>query len=1677
LQGGGDLSADRTLSITQATISSSGYLSSTDWNTFNNKQNALSGGILNRITKWTSTTGIGNSQIADDGTSIAIGASLNSTVQLGIATNKATALKSSSSTGIGINGISTNSTGGTGVKGESTGGYGLFGSSNSTTVDNVGVYGSATDSVSLNIGGKFVALGTSGSKYSVQLQDGTESAGKFLKSITADGKANWANITSSDISGISGSYVPYTGATANVNIGVYSVIANNGTYNTEMSPSYFGVQNTAETIFGLLEYNKLTITNSTIPSTMEMNATGLVFPNGSIQTTAATGTVTSVAALTLGTTGTDISSTVATGTTTPVITLNIPTASATNRGALSAANWTDFNNKTNGSGTANYLPLWSNSNTLATSAVYQDPTTSNIGIGTSTPTVDLHIARSTTENFYISLANSAGPLGETTTTDTTKRSRLIARNDVNTVSIGQIGTTNTAGVTFGAPGDSYLASSDTAQNLNILTQTANNGTTTDHIEIFAGISGNVATTTPSMIILGSDIAASTASLNVVPAKGNVGIGTAIPISKLHVVGSLKVDSSGTVTVPASSPGWYRLANFPIAGGSRGGLQLTYSVTGGNLTPVTYVIKAYKTSSTTVGTLILEKYGSVTYMQKIRLVADEVTPTLLHIEALMLSNVNPIIFQTYVEKTLGYEGGINVNLGTLSLSTSTANPIRENSFIEFSGGISAPSFQIQNNILGNRWEFRDGSLNSMPGVLNIVGSSSNIIMSLDDTNTRVGIGTVSYSPTAKLHVNNITSSDSFLVEDSTNPDSNPFVIDSSGNVGVNFSTPATLGKLVVQGNGANGLVLNTDSGTATNSTRLFFRQSDGNDVSMFNVNGSLRFSFNGTTNNTSGDSKFIMTAAGSLLINATSPTLSPAAPLTTYATGTASAEEVARFSAYDVNNPGTLLSSYMSIRNGTSTDSEFIPQLRGLQATASTLAGLDLISLVPDTATTNASFLIRATNTSGGAIINRPSFEIRNAASVIMGANYNTTYSNNYIGFGHNSPTAKVHVRSGLSQIGLKLDKTSTSIQSFEFENSDSGNEIRGFSEIAAAKPIIISNTTNSNNEVPVSGSLDIVFNILGNRIATIADTGNVGIGVNTPSTKLHINSATSGAFKLSDTTEAIGRVLTCDADGLATWEDPSIPVIAGAANRVAIYTNDGLLSYDGEFSYSSSTNTLSITSSVAEGSEGTTSISPGRAVLLRTDDAEASLAIATRSNTATTTSALNFIRRRGTTTASNYLAGDILGQITFKGLSDTNITSITAIATVNEATGTSSNLIFKAGGATENLRLLDNNAVRISNVYTLPTIDGSTNQVLTTNGSGTISWANTPATPSLSDVMVVGNNTESKNIIFNSGYGLDDSSNRSTLRFDSSDQVTITNTKTLVGSTNKSALLINGGNIETSISAEKVTTGVSISIATSYVCDTYSDTSVQFVDIVANNAYNTNLNISKSAMLIGSTLNSSFIDPDFRGAEYLHNYASNYTNRSLVDKEYVDTAVSTVTVGTTASVSHTVKAGIALTKGQAVFVSSADGTNMIVSKADYSLESTSSKVMGLIAQNLSLNGIGQVITEGLLAGLDTSTAGSAGAPVWLGDDGNLLYGLANKPSAPNHLVFIGIVTRVNANNGEIFIKPQNGFEVHELHDVSIDSIADNDVLTYETVTGLWKNKPQAFNYGLSYTVATQNLLY
>ena len=67
------------ISISLANTTTSGYLSSTDWNTFNGKQNALTNpvtgtGTLNYVSKFTATgSTIGSSLIYDNGTSVSIG--------------------------------------------------------------------------------------------------------------------------------------------------------------------------------------------------------------------------------------------------------------------------------------------------------------------------------------------------------------------------------------------------------------------------------------------------------------------------------------------------------------------------------------------------------------------------------------------------------------------------------------------------------------------------------------------------------------------------------------------------------------------------------------------------------------------------------------------------------------------------------------------------------------------------------------------------------------------------------------------------------------------------------------------------------------------------------------------------------------------------------------------------------------------------------------------------------------------------------------------------------------------------------------------------------------------------------------------------------------------------------------------------------------------------------------------------------------------------------------------------------------------------------------------------------------------------------------------------------------------------------------------------------------------
>jgi hypothetical protein len=150
--------------------------------------------------------------------------------------------------------------------------------------------------------------------------------------------------------------------------------------------------------------------------------------------------------------------------------------------------------------------------------------------------------------------------------------------------------------------------------------------------------------------------------------------------------------------------------------------------------------------------------------------------------------------------------------------------------------------------------------------------------------------------------------------------------------------------------------------------------------------------------------------------------------------------------------------------------------------------------------------------------------------------------------------------------------------------------------------------------------------------------------------------------------------------------------------------------------------------------------------------------------------------------------------------------------------------------------------------------------------------------------------------------------------------------------------------------------------------------------------------------------------------------------------------------------------GSTLNKGSVVYISGATGANALVALAQANAESTSATTIGFLDSTLTTGSQGLVIVEGVISGIDTSAA-TEGDPVWLSPTtaGGVVFGLANKPQAPNHLVYLGVVTRAHATVGEIQIHIYNGWELDELHNVQITSPVTGNILVYNASTGLWVN--------------------
>jgi hypothetical protein len=148
---------------------------------------------------------------------------------------------------------------------------------------------------------------------------------------------------------------------------------------------------------------------------------------------------------------------------------------------------------------------------------------------------------------------------------------------------------------------------------------------------------------------------------------------------------------------------------------------------------------------------------------------------------------------------------------------------------------------------------------------------------------------------------------------------------------------------------------------------------------------------------------------------------------------------------------------------------------------------------------------------------------------------------------------------------------------------------------------------------------------------------------------------------------------------------------------------------------------------------------------------------------------------------------------------------------------------------------------------------------------------------------------------------------------------------------------------------------------------------------------------------------------------------------------------------------------------QVVKVTGAQGQRLQVNLAQANNDANSADTLGLIAENINNNNAGFIITLGLVENINTT--GNLQSETWV--DGNVLYlspttpgAITNvKPQAPQHTVIVGFVVYAHPNNGKIFVKVDNGYELDELHNVRINTgtLANGQVLKYNTSLSVWEN--------------------
>ena len=355
-------------------------------------------------------------------------------------------------------------------------------------------------------------------------------------------------------------------------------------------------------------------------------------------------------------------------------------------------------------------------------------------------------------------------------------------------------------------------------------------------------------------------------------------------------------------------------------------------------------------------------------------------------------------------------------------------------------------------------------------------------------------------------------------------------------------------------------------------------------------------------------------------------------------------------------------------------------------------------------------------------------------------------------------------------------------------------------------------------------------------------------------------------------------------------------------------------------------------------------------------------------------------------------------------------------------------------------RFLSN--IRVNDAYTLPASDGSNGQVIVTDGSGNLAFAD-PSTSS------------SASVIYRDNFTGDGSTVAFTLQNSLSDE-------------DQTFIYIDG------VYQEKD----NYSLSDKTITFTTAPESGHSVEVISISGINVGPTTIYQDNFTGDGLSTEFnmaqsVDNEVKTMIYfngVYQFKGTYTvNGSLITFDTApanDVAIEVISIASAAAGEEAYsqellfygKASEAISKGDAVMFAGSQGDHFLFAKATQAaIEANHEYLIGLATQDLATNEYGYVTEFGSIVAIDTD-AYEQGDILWFDAGGTTAGALTiTEPAAPLAKIQVAAVIRKHQNEGVLFVRPTWYHELGELHDVNLTSVTDKDILAWNNTQGYWEN--------------------